>query len=221
MFLRRLLRVDAGALVRLRPAGEGLVALWAWLPWEVLVSRTLPGTAAADATVGARALLGELTAGGGLPGRRDADWHWALPGSSGVVIEALPADSVRDLGSAAERTVRAALARDRRIGERVVRDAVLDHVAIVVESAVTTVSVTNVTLASPTERNVRIEVPQRLVQAVVRMGFIRHESSDREPTVRVLHSEPFVGLAAEYGVAWYRRPADLPVRPIIRTDEPR
>jgi hypothetical protein len=40
-FLARLLKMDPNALVRLRPAGGGAVALWARLPFGVLVTRRI------------------------------------------------------------------------------------------------------------------------------------------------------------------------------------
>jgi hypothetical protein len=63
-----------------------------------------------------------------------------------------------------------------------VRDALLDHVPIVVEAGAD-----------------RVEVPQRLVQAVVRMGFIRPEGR-----VVVRRAGAWVGLAGEFGAAWHR-----------------
>jgi len=204
-FLVRLVRIDRAALVRLRPAGADRVALWARLPWGVLVTRTVPAGDPVEATVSAAELLAELSAGGDrLPARRDAQWHWPLPGRTAVTLEAVPAGHVRELGTAAERIVRTGLTR---AGERVVRDAVLDHVAI----TVTKTTSADVDL---------VEVPQRLVQAVIRMGFLRRLPSDDEPTVRVVRSGRFVGLAGEYGTAWYRSGTDLPIRTLIRSDEP-
>ena len=79
------------------------------------------------------------------------------------------------------------------MGERVLRDALLDHVPVVVTGP----------------DGERIEVSQRLVQAVVRMGFA---GSDAAVEVRVAGA--WVGLAAGFGTAWYR-PADaLTVRPV-------
>ena len=56
-FLGRLTRLDPGAVVRLRDAGGGAVALWGRVPWGVLVTRAVPGSGVTDATVGAAALL--------------------------------------------------------------------------------------------------------------------------------------------------------------------
>jgi hypothetical protein len=203
-FLERLVRIDPAAVVRLRPAPAG-IALWARLPWEVLVTRTVAGDRSDDATVGARALLAELSGGTGmLPERRDALWRWALPSASGATVETIPAGTVRGLGAAAERTLREAatsgLGSGRVVGDRVLRDALLDHVAIVIEAG------------DESGDADRIPVPQRLVQAVLRMGFLSGEE------VRVLVAGSFVGLAAEYGVAWHSRTVRLMIRNIGRTD---
>lgn len=207
-FLARLVRLDTGALVRLRAAGDDRLALWSRLPWSVLVTRTVAGSVSEDATVAARALLGELAAGrSGLPPRLDAKWRWGLPpDGASRVVETLPAARVRDLGAAAGRALRAA-ATDGiggiPVGERAVRDALLDHVAIVVQCE----AVKNVIPE-------RIDIPQRLVQAVLRMGFLRSADDGEERPVRVLVVGKFVGLAGEYGVAWYRPGTGLGLRPI-------
>ncbi|RLP91739.1 hypothetical protein EAD98_23040, partial [Micromonospora sp. CV4] len=96
-FLARLVRLDPVAPVRLRPAGAaGRVALWARLPWQVLVVRTVDGGpgdgASTDVTVAAPELLAELERGGSaLPARRDAQWRWPLPPARSRPVEALPA----------------------------------------------------------------------------------------------------------------------------------
>lgn len=205
-FLARLRRLDPAALVRIRPDGPGRLALWARLPWEVLVTRVVAGSSTADAAVSAGALLAVLRAGDvPLPPRLDARWRWALPAGGGRTVEVLPAAQVRRLGLAAERAVRAAAAggvAGRAVGERAVRDALLDHEAIVVES------MSGSTLD-------RIAVPQRLVQAVLRMGFLGSRDDSPQSSVRVLAVGRFVGLAAEYGIAWYQKSAGLVVRAIV------
>jgi hypothetical protein len=198
-FLARLTRLDPAALVRLRPAGGDRTALWARLPWEVLVTRSVPGGPAQDATVRAGDLLAELArAGVDLPPRRDEQWRWQLPPARVEVLERVPAEAVREIGAAAEGTVRAAArggVGGRAVGDRVVRDALLDHVAI------------RVTPELPGEP---VEVPQRLVQAVIKMGFLGSGAGD---TVRVVRAGgSWTGLAAEYGTAWLRPAAGLTVR---------
>jgi hypothetical protein len=55
-----------------------------------------------------------------------------------------------------------------------------------------------------------IEVPQRLIQAVVRMGFLAvNDAGD----VTVLAQGSWIGLAATFGTAWWRAsaPSLLPI----------
>lgn len=208
-FLARLTRLDAAALVRLRPAGAGRTGLWARLPWEVLVTRSVAGGPPDDVTVRAADLLAELARGGtALPARRDEQWRWPLPPARAEVLERVPVGTVREIGVAAEGTVRAAErggVGGRAVGDRAVRDALLDHVAIVV---------------TPELPGDPVEVPQRLVQAVIRMGFLGRDADGGE--VRVLRAggtagaggsgRHWTGLAAEYGTAWLRPAGGLAVR---------
>jgi hypothetical protein len=199
-FLARLVRLDPAALVRVKVAG-GVGALWSKVPWDVLVTRAVPDfgpdrdiTVRADAwlAAGATATLDDLP-------REDGGWRGALPAGAPVRLEEIPADVLRRLDAAAAQTVRdtaeGGLA-GRAVGSRAVRDALLDHVSITVTTA----------------DGVRVDVPQRLVAAVLRMGF-----AGADP-VRVIAAGPvrpggFLGLAATYGTAWWRRPGGLVVRP--------
>ncbi|MEU1685748.1 hypothetical protein [Micromonospora sp. NPDC005707] len=198
-FLARLVRLDPGTLVRLRPVPEtGHTALWARLPWDVLVVRTVSGTAPGDATVAAGELLAELSAGGdALPRRRDDGWRWPLPPAASRAVEALPAAEVQRIAAAAAGTLREAATHGvagRAVGQRALRDALLDHVAVVV---------------TPDEApDAPVEVPQRLVQGLVRMGFLG--AGD----VQVRVAGRWVGLVGPYGAAWSRKVADLALRPI-------
>jgi hypothetical protein len=81
------------------------------------------------------------------------------------------------------------------VGERVIRDALLDHIAIVVTGY----------------HGERVEVPQRVVQAVIRMGFLGDTSADssesvtfgdKSVTVRLVSG--WLGLDALYGCVWHR-----------------
>jgi hypothetical protein len=196
-YLARLVRLDAAALVRLRPAGVGTVALWARLPFEVMVTRRIRSSFDQDATVRATDLLRALDCD--LPARHDAQWRWPVPPDAGQVVERLPVAEVRQLGAAAESTLRTAVTtgvRGRAVGERVLRDALLDHVPVVVI----------------TDDGVRYEVPQRLVQAVVRMGFLG-STGDGDVDVRAV-AGGWVGLAGPYGTGWHRASTGLDLRPI-------
>jgi hypothetical protein len=197
-FLGRLTHLDRNAVVRLRPARPGWTALWARLPWGVLVTREVPGApaqAAGDVTVGAAALLG---GGGVLPPRRDQDWRWPLPPAGVAVVEEIPASRLREVSAAAAGTLREVTETGlagRPVGGRMLREALLDHIAVVVEE----------------DGGQRLEVPQRLVQAVVRMGFL---GADDAP-VRVTRADRWVGLAARYGTGWLPPPSGpLALRPL-------
>ncbi|WP_117208504.1 hypothetical protein [Allorhizocola rhizosphaerae] len=174
-FTERLLRFDPGALVRLRDGRA-----WGRLPWEVLVS--VEYECAGDVVVSAAS--GE---------KRDADWHWPLPPiGKARVVEVLPASQIVDLASAAARTLREASA-GRRVGERAIRDALLDHPVITGTSDVD---------------GTQFVVPQRIVQGIVRMRL------NWPGGVDVLVAGPWTGLRTRIGEAWHRAPAGLTVRPL-------
>jgi hypothetical protein len=183
VFLGRLTHLDRDAVVRLRPAGPDRTALWARLPWRALVTREVTMVVPVDITVGAAPLLT------GRPAPpRDHEWRWPLPPSPGAVLEEIPAERLRKVAAAAAGTLREVTETGldgRAVGVRVLREALLDHVAIVVESDAG-----------------QVEVPQRLIQAVVQMGFL----GSAETLVRVRRSDRWVGLAARYGTAWLPPP---------------
>jgi hypothetical protein len=199
-FLARLTRLDPAASVRLRATGDR-TALWAHLPWNVLVTRVVAGAGPADATVSAAALLAALSMGDdALPARRDQQWRWPLPPPSGPAVESVSAGELSRLALAAAGTLREVTAgglAGRAVGQRAVRDALLDHVALVVTTAA----------------GDRVEVPQRLVQAVARMGFLGPADVDG-PDTRVYVAGRWVGLSAPYGVAWWQTVEKLTVMPI-------
>lgn len=203
-FLARVLRLDRSTLIRMRPHPPAGLRLWAQLPWGVLVSRTVSGVIPDDRVVTAAGLLDRLSAADGPPvslaglARRDADWRISLPPGSGRTEETLPTATVRRLAAAAAETLRTAETvgvGGRAVGQRVLRDALLDHAVIRGTSDVDGRS---------------FEISQRLVQAVVRMGFV----GPVEGVVTVVTSGPWTGLAAPYGIAWYRTAGPLTVRPI-------
>ncbi|MFC0532214.1 hypothetical protein [Phytohabitans kaempferiae] len=205
-FLARLTRLDPGAVVRLKSTGDR-VTLWARLPWAVLVSRTVEGSGPEDATVSAADLLAEIGRGGdALPQRRDQQWRWPLPPAGARVVESVPGAEVHRIAAAAAGTLRTASTEGvggRAVGQRALRDALLDHVAILV-----------------TDGESRVEVPQRLIQAVVRMGFLGRSAPAAGEVVTVPVGEVrvqtvgrWVGLVAPYGVAWLLPVSQFAVRP--------
>jgi hypothetical protein len=201
-FLARLTRLDPGAAVRLRAAGQR-TALWGRLPWNVLVTREVAGSGPIDATVSAADLLAALARDDeALPARRDEQWRWPLPPTGARAVESVAAAELTRLAAAAAGTLREVSAgglAGRAVGQRAVRDALLDHVALVV---------------TPADGR-RVEVPQRLVQAVSRMGFLGPADADG-PDPRVYVAGQWVGLSAPYGVAWLQTVKELTVMPIGR-----
>jgi hypothetical protein len=77
------------------------------------------------------------------------------------------------------------------VGDRALRDALLDHVPIVVSDGET-----------------RVEVPQRLVQALLRMDFIGTENDGQ---VTVCIAPGWVGVTAVYGSVWLQIGTSLTV----------
>lgn len=205
-FLVRLTRFDPAALVRLRSGDGRYTVLWGRLPWGVLVARAVGGPGPGDATVRAADLLAEVAGGGlALPGRRDEQWRWPLPPAGGqVVVQTLAVAELRRLADAAAGALRTAAAHGvggRRVGERVLRDALLDHVALVITEP-----------AGPAPSG-PVEVSQRLIQGVSRMGFLGAVGPvDGAAQVRVVGR--WVGISAPYGVAWLQSVNQLTVRPI-------
>ncbi|MGK5742362.1 hypothetical protein [Micromonospora sp. URMC 103] len=204
-FLARLVRLDSAAPVRLRPVGPDRTALWARLPWNVLVVRTVTGVCPGDVAVAAADLLAELErSGAALPPRRDAQWRWPLPPAVSRPVETLPADDLRRIARAAAGTLRAASEQGvagRAVGQRAVRDALLDHVAVVV------------TPDDPP--GAPVEVPQRLVQGLVRMGFLGPSGGPHAAAaVQVRVAGRWVGLVGPYGAAWLQKGSDLGLTPL-------
>jgi hypothetical protein len=196
-FVSRLLRLDSAAVVRLRPVNPGVIELWAMLPFRVLVTRAVAGGAdgpGRDVTVrGGDFLQWLLKPDMPFPAPRDQMWRWPLPPSGAVAVEAVPGVDIWRVADAAEVTLRDAVTYGvggRSAGERVVREALLDHVPI--------------TVTSPTGE--RVDVSQRLVQALVRMNFLAR-GGETAVTVRVLGG--WVGLSGTYGSCWHRPTSSL------------
>jgi hypothetical protein len=187
-FLTRLVRLDPRALVRVRGA-----SIWSRVPWDVLVVRTVEGFSG-DVTVAAADWLAAPADLAALP-RRDNAWRAGMPAAA-TRLETMPTAVVRGLSVAAAETLRATVSgglNGRAVGERVLRDALLDHVPITV-----------------TTGGEEIGVPQRLVQAVARMGFL---GADDEP-LHVVRSGGWIGLETTLGAAWWRRRSGLAVRSV-------
>lgn len=180
-FATRLARFDPAAPIRLKDG-------WAWgcLPWNVLVRVAIDDPATADHVIDATS----------LQKRPDADWRVALPSPTERVVEEIPATVVRSAAEAAAQTLRdvgSGGLRGRAVGQRVLRDALLDHVVITGRSD---------------EDGSEFAVSQRLVQAIVRMRLLETDN------VGVLVAGPWTGLGTSLGSAWYRASSPLTVRPL-------
>ncbi|MGH3647654.1 MAG: hypothetical protein ACRDTM_10850 [Micromonosporaceae bacterium] len=194
-FLVRLVRLDPAALVRLRPGGTGVAAIWASLPFGVLVTRLVPMPLTEDVTVRAPELLAGLERGEvALPQRYDTAWRAPLPPDDGEPLDTVPTGELRRITRAAAQTVRDAGARG--VGERRLRDELLDHTAVIV-----------------TVGDRRAEVPVRLVVGLARMGFL--DTDDAAP-VTIRGARGWLGAEARYGTAWYRTATTLRVSPVRR-----
>jgi hypothetical protein len=189
-FLARVVRVDPAALVRVRPYGDGTVALWAWLNVRALGVRVVPGTGPEDAVVAASALLDVLGPEVVLPPRRDTEWRGPLPGAGFRRLDELPADVVSRLAVAGERTFREAVAAGAgrsRSGARALTDGVLDHIAGVVTGP----------------DGEAADLPQRAVQTLSSLGFLGADP------VAVDVTGAWLRLVGTYGAVYLRRGAGL------------
>jgi hypothetical protein len=194
-FLARVVRLDPAGLVRLRASSGGL-RLWAWLPLDVLVSRSVRADCApADVTVSAKSLLDSLAgaeppreASLALPARRDAEWRGALPPETGGhPLDDVPPDVVASLLDAAEKTFRQASAA---ADPRAVGDALLDHEVLTVSAGEASAG-----------------VPLRMLLALARMGFLG------SGPVQVALVGGWVRLSASFGLAYLRRGGGLALFP--------
>lgn len=166
-FAARVARLDPDAPVLAR---EG--RLWAVLPIGVLAVR--------EAAALPEGVYRAADLAAGTAAARPADsWRVRLPPPPWTAIETVPAADVADIDRKAAEALRERLGQG--IGERRLRDAMLDHAALTVDS-------------DGTFHRVQV----RLVAALCRMGFLG------EDPVTVLRSGRRLGLAATYGAVWER-----------------
>lgn len=195
-YLARLLRLDPKGLVRLRGrsagAGGDRITLWA-TPLGVLTRGDARAslTGGADTTVDARALLAAVEpvfdAGStavALPAGQDTAWRASLPPESGWrLVDEVPGEVVVDLAEQAASTVRSSP------NPTIAGEALLDHPVLVVSGD-------SATAGEPADE---VDVPLRVVQAAVRMGFL----TPGDP-VRVAVSGNWLAVSTPRGVV-YRR----------------
>lgn len=173
-FAARAARLDPDTLV-LAQGGR----LWAALPIGVLAVREAGDSARPDSALPDGVYrAGDLAAGSAAP-RPAAEWRGRLPRQPWTAVESVPAADIADIDRKAAQALRER--RGQGIGDRRLRDAMLEHVTLRVE------------------HEGRIHpVEFRLVAGLCRMGFLG------EDPVRVVNAGRRVGLAATYGTVWDR-----------------
>lgn len=192
-FLGRAAGLDPAAVVRLRGGGDRVTA-FVRLPFGVLVSRTVAGTAEpADVTVGAADLLASLEAGGpvGWPARRDVEFRAALPPAAGwSALDSVPGDVIRALVRAGRDALRAVPAGSAAAAG----ESLLDHESLTVSGAGRTAV-----------------LPLRVVSALTRMGFLGGDPAT--DVVVVSATGGWTRLAAAYGSAYQHAVPSLGLTP--------
>ncbi len=190
-FVGRVVRLDQTAAVRLLGSASGRVTAWASTPFDVLATRSVPGTLEpADVTTYAAALLSALSVdradtvdpgSGGL-------WQGLLPPADGwAVVDTVPAAELEGL---TERGL--ALAREHA-GPLGPPASLLDQTVLTVTGA-----------AGPPVR-----IPMRCLFALSGMGFVG--AGDAGETVRVSATSSWLRLDARYGAVVRRRITALPL----------
>jgi len=197
-FLARVLSQDPAALVRLRAAGTRLTLL-SWLPYDVLVSRTVAAAAPAperDAVVAAASLLEQLdearrtrSLAVPVPAGRELSWRGALPPVTGWrVLDTLPPAAVHAVVRAGVDTFRRVATS--RAAATAAGEQLLAYDAVVVDDD---------------DEGAAVGVPLRALHAAVRMNFL--PPPDDAPPAR-----PASGpVLTEAGVAVSVRPGWLAV----------
>lgn len=201
--LRRVLRLDEAAVVRLTAAGEGRMRVWARTPFGALVVRILRGDCpGGDVVCGADHLLTELDT---LP-RGDAEglidpgmpllsaWQGLLPPADGFQpVQDVPAQVFLDLTESGRTAAR------ENAGPAGLPPSLLDQVALTVRSDT----------ASP------VGIDMRTVFSLVMCGFVPERAGrapDGEP-VRVSERGAWLRIDARYGTV-YRRTDALTLEPL-------
>lgn len=192
-FLGRVNRLDPGALVRIQPVvsardpEQQMGRLWSMLPFGVLATRVAAIGVDSDITVRVADLRNRLDSDAvaltDSLSRHDGQWRGVLPPPDAAVIERLDAAECHRIGQESATALREAQqqaqAGNRAVGERRLRDALLDHTAL-------TVSVDGG----------QHDVPVRLVIGLLRMGFAP------DGTVLVRRAGGRIGLEGRHGAAW-------------------
>ncbi|AOW94798.1 hypothetical protein BFN03_10795 [Rhodococcus sp. WMMA185] len=206
-FLRRVVRLDESAVVRLRQRGHGRLTVWAETGFDVLAVRTFGGTITPDDTSAAGdQLLAALESGTSPdidPGfSMDSAWRGALPPAEGFVhLDDIPAQILVDLAQRG-----AALAQEHG-STHGPPASLLDQEVLHVEGA-----------------NQKAGVPMRVVFAIAAMGFIVRSGSgesiedpagpgrvDPAEPVRVRATPSWLRVDARFGSVYRRRGGSIPL----------
>lgn len=189
--LRRAAALDPAALARVR-VGERAIAVHIWLPFDVLVARTisLEGDGVGDTTVRAANLLAWADgAGPDILQGRDADWRRTLPPRDGWRrIDTIPDEVVRGLVRSGARVLAELAEREGVPGAQPRRETT----DVLLDSVVLTVSADAGGPSAP--------ITLRVLSAAVRMGFLPAGSD-----VAVDVAGRWTRLAAEYGSVYVER----------------
>ena len=191
-FVGRAVRLDPMALVRLRVT-EGRVTAWVTTPFDVLATRSVPGTLdPTDVTAPATALLTALSVERSAtvdPGTGGL-WQGLLPPDDGWrVVDTVPSAELERL---TERGL--ALAREHA-GPLGPPASLLDQTVLTVSGGV----------------GVPVKVPLRCLFALSGMGFLGASSDGEDETVRVSATPTWLRLDARYGAVVRRRITALPL----------
>ncbi|HEX5813558.1 MAG TPA: hypothetical protein VFY38_15730 [Pseudonocardia sp.] len=190
-FVGRVVRLDQTAAVRLLGSASGRVTAWAGTPFDVLATRSVPGTVEpADVTTYATTLLSALsvdradTVDPGIGGL----WQGLLPPDAGwAVVDSVPAAELEGL------TERGLVLAREHAGPLGPPPSLLDQTVLTVAGA-----------AGPPVR-----IPMRCLFALSGMGFVG--AGDAGETVRVSATSSWLRLDARYGAVVRRRITALPL----------
>ena len=190
-FVGRVVRLDQTAAVRLLGSASGRVTAWASTPFDVLATRSVPGTLEpADVTTYATALLSALSvdrADTVDPGSSGL-WQGLLPPEEGwAVVDTVPAAELEGL------TERGLVLAREHAGPLGPPASLLDQTVLTVAGA-----------AGPPVR-----IPMRCLFALSGMGFVG--AGDAGETVRVSATSSWLRLDARYGAVVRRRLTALPL----------
>lgn len=186
VFVRRVIRLDPAAVIRLRKRADGLIGAWAATGFDVLVTKAVAGTLQpGDVTCGADQLgrsLGESAPDGGVDTGypMDSAWRAALPPEAGFVH----LDDVPVAAFAALAREGADLAREHA-GPQGPPPSLLDQEVLTVSAG-----------------GELVGVPMRCVMALAAMGFIPDDADD---VVRVRVMPTWLRIDARFGSVFRRR----------------